>query len=75
MRRPIRKHKWPKPNLLARRIGTAITGVGSRQHVYEAVTDAGVQAALVSSIVHYSTHSIAKIKGYLAERGVSVRTL
>ncbi|MDQ2687197.1 MAG: imidazole glycerol phosphate synthase subunit HisF [Armatimonadota bacterium] len=50
-------------------------GAGSLQHIYEAVTDAGAQAALVSSIVHYGTHSIAEIKAYLAERGVTVRTV
>lgn len=50
-------------------------GAGSPQHIYEAVTDAGAQAALVSSIVHYGHHSIAEIKGYLAARGVPVRTV
>ena len=50
-------------------------GAGNPQHVYEAVTDAGAQAALVSSIVHYGTHSIAEIKAYLTERGVPVRTV
>lgn len=50
-------------------------GAGNPQHIYEAVTEAGAQAALVSSIVHYGTHSIAEIKAYLAERGVPVRTV
>lgn len=50
-------------------------GAGSPQHIYEAVTTAGAQAALVSSIVHYGTHSIAEIKNYLSERGVPVRTV
>lgn len=50
-------------------------GAGSPAHILEAVTTAGAQAALVSSIVHYGTHSIAEIKTYLAERGVPVRTV
>jgi cyclase len=48
-------------------------GAGSPEHVYEAVTAGGAQAALVSSIVHYGQHSIAELKQYLADRGVHVR--
>ena len=50
-------------------------GAGSLEHIYEAVTDGGAQAALVSSIVHYGTHSISEIKTYLAERDIVVRTV
>ncbi len=50
-------------------------GAGSLQHIYEAVTDGGAQAALVSSIVHYGTHSISEIKAYLAARDIVVRTV
>jgi cyclase len=50
-------------------------GAGNPEHVYKAVTDGGAQAALVSSIVHYGTHSIAEIKEYLAERGIPVRRI
>jgi len=49
-------------------------GAGSLAHIYEAVTDGGAQAALVSSIVHYGTHTIGEIKAYLAARGIVVRT-
>ncbi len=48
-------------------------GAGSLQHIYDAVTVGGAQAALVSSIVHYGTHTIAEIKDFLAARSVPVR--
>ena len=48
-------------------------GAGSAQHVYEAVTEGGAEAALVASLIHYSLLSIGDLKGYLAERGVPVR--
>ncbi len=48
-------------------------GAGSPEHIFQAVTTGGAQAALVSSIVHYGTHSIGEIKAYLAERGLPVR--
>jgi cyclase len=50
-------------------------GAGSLAHIYEAITAGGAQAALVSSIVHFGTHTIGEIKAYLAERGVPVRNL
>lgn len=50
-------------------------GAGSLAHIYEAITDGGAQAALVSSIVHYGTHTIAEIKAYLADRNIVVRTV
>ena len=48
-------------------------GAGTLTHIYEAVTEGGAQAALVSSIVHYGTHTVGEIKDYLAERGIPVR--
>ncbi len=48
-------------------------GAGSLQHIYDAMTAGGAQAALVSSIVHYGTHTIAEIKDFLAARSVPVR--
>lgn len=48
-------------------------GAGAPEHLYAAVTEGGAQAALVSSIVHYGTHSIGELKEYLSERGISVR--
>lgn len=48
-------------------------GAGSPEHIYDAVTRGGAQAALVSSIVHFGTYSISQIKQYLVERDVPVR--
>jgi len=48
-------------------------GVGTLEHMYEGLTTAGANAALVASIVHYGTYTIPEAKTYLAERGVPVR--
>ena len=48
-------------------------GAGTLAHIYEAIMSGGAQAALVSSIVHYGTHTVGEIKDYLAERGIPVR--
>jgi cyclase len=48
-------------------------GAGSLAHIHEAVAEGGAQAALVSSIVHFGTHTVGEIKDYLAARGVPVR--
>lgn len=48
-------------------------GAGSLAHIYAAISEGGAQAALVSSIVHFGTHTIGQIKEYLAQRGVPVR--
>jgi len=65
---------------LTRRIADAVPipviasgGAGTLEHVYQAVTDGGAEAALVASLVHYGIHTIAEMKAYLAERGVPVR--
>ena len=48
-------------------------GAGTLEHIYEALTDGGAEAALVASIVHFRTFSIRQIKEYLHGRGVPVR--
>ncbi|BDI31801.1 imidazole glycerol phosphate synthase subunit HisF [Capsulimonas corticalis] len=48
-------------------------GAGTLEHIHDAVTAGGAQAALVSSIVHYGTFTVGEIKDYLAERGIPVR--
>ena len=48
-------------------------GVGTPEHIYEALTSGGASAALAASIFHYREYSIRGIKEYLAERGVPVR--
>jgi len=65
---------------LTRRIADAVPipviasgGAGTLEHVYQAVTDGGAEAALVASLVHYGIHTIAEMKAYLAKRGIPVR--
>ena len=48
-------------------------GAGAPEHLYDAVTAGGAEAALISSIVHYDVHSIRSLKEYLRGRGVVVR--
>jgi cyclase len=65
---------------LTRRVADAVPipviasgGAGTLEHVHQAVTEGGAEAALVASLVHYGIHTIAEMKNYLAERGVPVR--
>ena len=48
-------------------------GAGNVDHIYDALTIGGAEAALVASIVHYGTYTIGQIKTELAQRGVDVR--
>src|SRR5437016_3780638 len=48
-------------------------GAGSPEHVYQALTAGGADAALAASIFHYNEYGIRATKAYLAERGVPVR--
>ncbi len=48
-------------------------GAGSPQHIYEALTVGGADAALAASIFHYGVYTVRSIKEYLRERGVPVR--
>jgi len=48
-------------------------GAGSPQHIYEALTVGGADAALAASIFHYGVYTVRSIKEYLRERGVLVR--
>ncbi len=48
-------------------------GAGSPEHLYQALTVGGADAALAASIFHYNEYGIAATKKYLAERGVPVR--
>jgi cyclase len=50
-------------------------GAGSPEHIYQVLTAGGADAALAASIFHYRTHSIARIKQYLADRNVPVRLI
>jgi cyclase len=48
-------------------------GAGSPEHLYQALTAGGADAALAASIFHYGEYPVPVTKTYLAERGVPVR--
>ena len=48
-------------------------GAGTKEHFYEALTEGHADAALAASLFHYKELEISDLKGYLRERGVSVR--
>jgi imidazole glycerol-phosphate synthase subunit HisF len=50
-------------------------GAGSLEHMLEAVTVGGADAALAASIFHFGTYTIAQAKQFFAERGVPVRVV
>ncbi len=48
-------------------------GVGSLEHIYQALTEANADAALAASIFHYGEYSIKDVKEFLMKKGVNVR--
>jgi cyclase len=48
-------------------------GAGTLEHLYEAITEGHADAVLVASIAHFGKYTIAQMKDYLAEKGISVR--
>jgi cyclase len=48
-------------------------GVGSLEHLYEGLEEAGAEAVLAASIFHFGEFSVEEAKTYLRERGVEVR--
>jgi cyclase len=65
---------------VTRRIADAVAlpviasgGGGDSEHLYRVLTDGHADAALVASMLHYGSHTVAGIKGYLAERGLRIR--
>ena len=48
-------------------------GAGTKEHIYEALTEGKADAALAASLFHYKELEIMDLKNYLAGRGVSVR--
>src|SRR5438093_103190 len=51
----------------------SINSAGHPEHLYQALTVGGADAALAASIFHYGEFPIPATKRYLAERGVPVR--
>lgn len=50
-------------------------GAGVPEHLYEVLTAAKADAALIASMVHYGTYTIPEIKQYLQQRGLKMRLL
>jgi cyclase len=48
-------------------------GAGRKEHLLDVLTKAKADAALIASIVHYGTYTIAELKTYLSGNGVKVR--
>jgi cyclase len=48
-------------------------GAGTPEHLFDALTDGGASAVLLSSILHYGEYTIHEIKSYLSGRGLPMR--
>jgi cyclase len=48
-------------------------GVGSKEHILDGLTKGGADAALAASIFHDGQYTVAEVKAYLLEAGVSIR--
>jgi cyclase len=48
-------------------------GAGRKEDLLDVLTTAKADAALIASIVHYGTYTIAELKEYLSGNGVKVR--
>ena len=48
-------------------------GAGRVDHLYEALTTGGAEAALAASIFHFGELTVAQVKEALAERGLEIR--
>ena len=48
-------------------------GAGGPEDIWRVLTEGQADAALAASIFHYGQYTIAQVKEYLRDRGVSVR--
>ena len=48
-------------------------GAGRPEHLYDALTAGGADAALVASMLHYGHYSVGSIKRYLHDQGLKIR--
>jgi len=48
-------------------------GAGEPEHLRLVLTEGKADAALIASMAHYGTHTVAEIKSFLSERGIPVR--
>jgi cyclase len=65
---------------LTRKIAEAVTipviasgGAGKSAHLAEVLSEGKADAALIASMVHYGTHTVAGIKADLAAAGIPIR--
>jgi cyclase len=66
----------PMTRAVADAVGVPVVasgGAGEPEHLYQALTAGGADAALAASIFHYDEYGIPATKAYLAARGVPVR--
>ena len=62
--------------LISRSVGVPVVasgGAGLPEHLVSVFKDAGADAALVASMVHYGEWTVGDIKSHLAKSGISVR--
>jgi len=48
-------------------------GAGKPEHLRDVLTEGKADAALIASMVHFGTYTVAQMKRYLADNGVAVR--
>ena len=65
---------------LTRQIADAVSlpviasgGGGESEHLREVLSEGHADAALVASMLHYGSHTVGEIKGYLSQHGIPVR--
>ncbi len=57
-------------------VGTPVIasgGVGTLEHLYEGLASGKASAVLAASIFHYREYTVAQVKSYLKEKGITVR--
>lgn len=62
--------------LMAEAVGIPVIasgGAGEPSHIYDVCTEGKADAAIVASMIHFGTYSIAQIKEYLKARGLAAR--
>jgi imidazole glycerol-phosphate synthase subunit HisF len=67
---------------LTRQIADAVSipviasgGGGECEHLHEVLTEGRADAALIASMLHYGTYTVAEVKTYLSQRGVPIRAI
>ena len=64
--------------LISEHVGIPVVasgGAGAPSHLADVLTEGRADAALIASMVHYGSYTVAEIKAYLEARGIPVRPL